>query len=74
MGWMRHACEQAAHWMSMQRDEPLSAWQGLRLKLHLKLCGNCTNVERQFAQIDGLSADPFSGAADEPIDVGGAQR
>jgi hypothetical protein len=31
-----------------------------RLKLHLRLCGDCREVERQLGQIDRLSAGLFS--------------
>lgn len=63
-----HGCEEAARLMSRQRDEPLGAWQRLRLQWHLGRCGNCREVERQLAQIDALSRGWFDGAAadDEP--------
>jgi Putative zinc-finger len=56
MKWMqRLGCEQASRLMSRRRDEPLSAWQGAQLQLHLRLCGDCREVDRQLGQIGTLA-------------------
>jgi Putative zinc-finger len=55
MGWMQHTCRQAAELMSLRRDEPLGPWRALTLKLHLHLCGDCRQVERQLDQLGRLS-------------------
>lgn len=73
MAWMQgHGCEEAARLMSRQRDEPLGTWQRLRLRWHLKRCGDCREVERQLAQIDALSREWLGGADDG--DASRAQR
>jgi hypothetical protein len=51
----RLGCEQASRLMSRQRDEPLSAWQGVQLRLHRHVCGDCREVERQLGQIGKLA-------------------
>lgn len=69
MGWMQaHGCREAARLMSQQRDEALGPWQRLRLQWHLRRCGNCREVERQLAQIDGLARQWLGAEAgpDEP--------
>jgi hypothetical protein len=48
MGWMQHTCRQAAELMSLQRDEPLGFWRSLTLKMHIRACGDCQQVERQL--------------------------
>lgn len=64
MAWMRVTCREAARWMSLRHDEPLGAWQQLALKLHLRVCGDCREVDRQMAQVSRLTADLFG--ADAP--------
>jgi hypothetical protein len=61
MGWMQTTCREAARLMSAQRDEPPGPWRSLVLKWHLRVCGDCREVERQFAQVDRLAADLFAG-------------
>jgi len=75
MGWMQYACRQAAALMSLGRDEPLSAWQGIRLALHLKVCGDCRQVQAQLAQIDRMQSalwDDAAGEAGEAAEPGAA--
>ena len=62
MGWMQTTCREAARLMSARRDEPLGAWQGLALRLHMRLCGDCREVGRQIDQLGDLSADLWGGA------------
>jgi Putative zinc-finger len=61
MGWMQHTCRQAAELMSRQRDEPLGFWRSRALKLHLRVCGDCREVERQLDQLGDLSAGLWGG-------------
>lgn len=61
MKWMQHTCRQAAALMSLRRDEPLGFWRGLGLKLHLGVCGDCREVEKQIEQLGDLSAGLWGG-------------
>ena len=62
MGWMQHTCRQAAELMSLRRDEPLGLWRSLTLKLHLRVCGDCQQVERQLDQLGRMSSVSWRGA------------
>ena len=68
MGWMQTTCREAARLMSARRDVPLGAWQGLALKLHLRLCGDCREIERQFERVARLGADRPAGAPEDGSD------
>jgi hypothetical protein len=62
MGWMQHTCRQAAQLMSLRRDEPLGLWRSLTLRLHLRVCGDCQQVERQLDQLGRISRMSWRGA------------
>jgi hypothetical protein len=62
MGWMQHTCRQAAELMSLRRDEPLGVWRSLTLRLHLHVCGDCQQVERQLDQLGRISGTSWRGA------------
>jgi len=67
---IKHACRQATKIASDGLDRRLSAWEILRLKLHLLLCGNCRNFDHGIhilhqtadlirrSQYDGLQLSP----------------
>jgi hypothetical protein len=74
MEWMQHTCRQAAELMSLQRDEPLGFWRGLGLKLHLRMCGDCREVEKQIDLVGDLSAKLWGGAPGTDDDDQPAQR
>lgn len=63
MNWM-HSCRRAAQLLSQRLDEPLGAIDELKLRLHLSLCGNCRNVEKQLSGVHAAAADLFSGGTD----------
>lgn len=65
MNWM-YSCRRVAELLSQQLDEPLGRLDSLRLRLHLSMCRNCSNVERQLVAVKALSADLFS--MDPPLD------
>lgn len=65
MGWMRHTCQQAAELMSLQRDEPLGFWRAAGLKLHLRVCGDCRQVERQLDQLGEMGSALWRSAAEQ---------
>lgn len=41
-------CKEATHLMSRQLDIPLTFQEKLSLKLHLAMCGACTQCNQQF--------------------------
>lgn len=61
MNWL-YSCKQVAQLLSQRLDEPLGAIDNLRLRLHLSMCSNCSNVEEQLRQVDALAAALFSGS------------
>jgi predicted anti-sigma-YlaC factor YlaD len=63
MNWM-HSCKRVAELLSQRLDEPLGPIDELKLRLHLSLCGNCRNVEKQLGGVRAAAADLFSGGAD----------
>lgn len=50
-----HSCERAAELMSQALDEPLDLADQVRLRIHLKMCGNCQEVEKQMATLHALT-------------------
>lgn len=67
MNWM-YSCRRVAELLSQRLDEPLGPIDELKLRLHLSLCGNCGNVEKQLSGVHAAAADLFSGGAD--LDLG----
>ena len=63
MNWM-HSCRRVAELLSQRLDEPLGPIDELKLRLHLSLCGNCRNVEKQLSGVHAAAADLFAGGAD----------
>ena len=68
MKWM-YSCKRVAELLSQRLDEPLGLIDGLRLKLHLSMCGNCANVAVQMEAIHYASADLLATGLepDEPV-------
>lgn len=50
-----YSCERAAELMSQALDEPLDLADQMRLRIHLKMCGNCQEVEKQMATLHALA-------------------
>lgn len=50
-----HSCERAAELMSQALDEPLALADQMRLRIHLKMCGNCQEVEKQMEALRALT-------------------
>ena len=63
MNWM-HSCKRVAELLSQQLDEPLGLIDGLKLRLHLPLCGNCSNVAGQLGAVHAASAELFTTGLD----------
>ncbi|QDL36424.1 zf-HC2 domain-containing protein [Rhodoferax sediminis] len=60
MNWM-HSCKKVAELLSQRLDEPLGLIDSLRLRIHLSMCDNCGNVDKQMSSVNALAADLFSG-------------
>jgi predicted anti-sigma-YlaC factor YlaD len=61
-----HSCERAAELMSQALDEPLDLTDQMRLRIHLTMCGDCQEVEKQMAKLHELV--PQLGALDLDLD------
>lgn len=47
MSKLMQSCEEAARLSSQAMDAPLTPWERTLLRLHLAVCGQCTNFTRQ---------------------------
>lgn len=70
MNWM-HSCRRVAELLSQRLDEPLTAMDELKLRMHVSLCGNCRNVEQQLRAIRAAAADLFGGDTELDTDQPG---
>lgn len=61
-----HSCQRAAELMSQALDEPLDLTDQMRLHIHLTMCGDCREVEKQMAKLRELA--PKLGALDLELD------
>jgi predicted anti-sigma-YlaC factor YlaD len=60
MNWM-YSCRRIAELVSRRLDEPLDVADRLLLRVHLAMCGNCRNVERQLVEINAIAERVLSG-------------
>lgn len=58
-------CEDATRAMSAAQERPLALGERAALRLHLALCGNCRNFERQVAFLRE-SMRTYARAPDDP--------
>ncbi len=65
MNWL-YSCKQVAQLLSQRLDEPLGAIDNLRLRFHLSMCSNCTNVDEQLRQVNALAAGLLAGGLTAP--------
>ena len=67
---LMHSCKQVAELLTRAYDEPLGVVDRLRLRMHLAMCDNCSNVAKQLDGVKTLSEDMFSSdfefGGDEP--------
>jgi predicted anti-sigma-YlaC factor YlaD len=56
-----YSCRKLAELLSQRLDERLGPLDAVRLRVHLSVCANCSNVEKQLAGLSALAADLFSG-------------
>lgn len=68
MNWM-HSCKRVAELLTQSMDERLGWLDRFRLRMHLSMCDNCSNVEQQLLAVKALSADLFT-QDDGPADAG----
>ncbi len=68
MNWL-YSCKQVARLLSQRLDEPLGAFDNLRLRLHLSMCSNCSNVDEQLRQVNALAAGLFTAGLTAPDDT-----
>ncbi len=64
MTWML-SCRKVAELLSHELDEPLELLDRLRLRMHLSMCRNCSNVGQQLSDLRALSAKLFSDPLDD---------
>jgi len=57
---LTHSCKRVAELLSQSLDEPLGQVDRWRLRVHLSMCSNCRNIEKQFAIMNTLSTEPLS--------------
>lgn len=60
MNWM-FSCKQVGELISRRLDDPLGLFEAMRLRVHLMMCGNCSNIERQMSEVHALSTGLGSG-------------
>jgi predicted anti-sigma-YlaC factor YlaD len=59
MNW-NYSCRKVSELVSQSLDEPLGVVDRVRLRLHLSMCDNCQNVERQMTGLHGLFSGEMS--------------
>lgn len=69
-----HSCKQVAQLLTRAYDEPLGFFDRLRLRLHLAMCDNCSNVARQLDGLKALSGDMFASDFDLGSNEPGSNR
>jgi len=70
---MKHACRQATKLASDGLDRRLSAWELLRLRYHLLLCGHCRSCAESM-QIIHKTTELIRNSQYENIKLSEAQR
>ena len=64
MSWL-HSCKRVSELLSQSLDEPLGWFDRLRLRAHLTMCSDCSNVEQQLKAVRALSTGLYF-ADDDP--------
>ncbi len=57
---LMHSCKQVAQLLTRAYDEPLGFVDRARLRMHLAMCGNCSNIAKQLDGLKTLSGDMFA--------------
>jgi hypothetical protein len=71
---LMHSCKQVAELLTRAYDEPLGIVDQLRLRMHLAMCDNCSNVAKQLGGVKTLTEDMFDGDFDAVDDGPGTAR
>lgn len=61
---LTYSCKRVAELLSQRLDEPLGLLDEIRLRLHLSMCDNCSNVAQQMSAVHAACADLFGGGLD----------
>jgi hypothetical protein len=61
---LMHSCEEASRLLSQALDEPLGLLDRTLLQLHLSMCGNCAEVDRQLKALRSLTTRVFDEAGE----------
>ncbi len=46
------SCKETSRLLSRMHEEPLGAWNRIRMRWHLAVCRMCANFERQLRLLD----------------------
>jgi hypothetical protein len=52
-----HSCRRVDELLSQAMDEPLGLLDQMRMRMHLRMCRNCPQVEKQLKTLHELGAD-----------------
>ncbi|HQR75873.1 MAG TPA: zf-HC2 domain-containing protein [Burkholderiaceae bacterium] len=61
---LMYSCKRVAELLSQRLDEPLGLIDEMRLRLHLSMCRNCSNVAEQIEAVHAASAEMLSNGLD----------
>ncbi len=65
---MMISCKKATELICQSLDRPLSFWERLELRLHLWMCGGCSNFKKQSEALDRLLHKRFHDLTDGDIE------
>jgi hypothetical protein len=71
---LTHSCKQVALLLTRAYDEPLGFVDRARLRMHLAMCGNCSNIAKQLESVKTLTDDMFGGDFETDSDEAGSAR
>lgn len=57
---LMYSCKKVAELISQSLDEPLGPVDAIRLRLHLSMCSNCANIDKQLRAVKNASSKLFS--------------
>jgi hypothetical protein len=67
---LMYSCQRVAELLSQRLDEPLGLVDRLRLRMHVSICSNCSNVDRQLLGLKALSADLLASSLEANVNDG----
>lgn len=66
---LMHSCKRVAELLSQSLDEPLGWFDRVRMRIHLSMCDNCSNVEQQLLGVEALTRELFGDDAPRADDT-----